>query len=100
MQIDRIVLKILRLSAKDVKYRCTNATQIVIGLENDAMKQELRLPLNELDECIAIAQCLIQSKQRTERQLFSLTEEWHFSAVAYRALFNFKKIVFSNLQPI
>ena len=84
-------LKLLGLSAKEAKDKPPNTTQTILGLEYDTIKQEVRIPWDKTEKYIAFAHSLLQRKQVTKRQLFSLTGKVRFAAVACKALSSFAR---------
>ena len=84
-------LKRLGLSAKESKDKPPNTTQIILGLEYDTIKMEVRIPSDKIDRYIKFAHSLLQCKQVTKRQLFSLTGKVRFAAIACKALSSFAR---------
>ena len=84
-------LKRLGLSTKEPKDKPPNTTQIILGLEYDTIKMEVRIPLDKIDRYIKFANYLLQCKQITKRQLFSLTGKVRFAAIACKALSSFAR---------
>ena len=84
-------LKKLGLTTKQPKDRPPNTTQTILGLEYDTLKREVRIPLTKIDKYIQFAHSLLQQKQITKRQLFSLTGKVRFAAIACKALSSFAR---------
>ena len=86
-----VTLKRLGLSAKESKDKPPNTTQIILGLEYDTIKMEVRIPSDKIDRYVKFAHSLLQCKQVTKRQLFSLTGKVRFAAIACKALSSFAR---------
>ena len=84
-------LKQLGLSAKETKDKPPNTTQIILGLEYDTLKMEVRIPTDKIDRYIKFAISLMKHSQITKRQLFSLTGKVRFAAIACKALSSFAR---------
>ena len=67
------MLKYLDLSAKPSKDRPPSTIQIMLGLEYDTIKQEVRTPRSKGLRYIAFANSLMRNKTITKKLLFSLT---------------------------
>ena len=86
-----ITLKQLGLSAKAAKDKPPNTTQTLLGIEYDTIKQEVRVPLDKVQKYTEYAQSLINSKQITKRQLFSLTGKVRWAAMQCKPLSAFAR---------
>ena len=84
-------LKRLGLSTKEPKDKPPNTTQIILGLEYDTIKMEVRIPSDKIDRYVQFAHSLLQCSQITKRQLFSLTGKVRFAAIACKALSSFAR---------
>ena len=67
------ILKFLGLSAKERKDRPPNTTQIILGLEYDTIKQEIRTPAEKAAKYIKFGNDILNNKKVKKRSLFSLT---------------------------
>lgn len=85
------MLKFLGLSAKASKDRPPNTTQILLGLEYDTIKQEVRVPREKVIRYTDFACRLMRMKQVTKRELFSLTGKARYASVQCRALSSFAR---------
>ena len=79
-------LEWLGLSAKQSKDRPPATTQILLGLEYDTIKQEVRIPQDKISRYVSIARSLMTRKQVTKRELFSLTGKVRYAAIASKPL--------------
>ena len=52
-------LEFLGLSVEEAKDKLLNTTQTILGLECDAMKQELKMSWDETERCVAFAHSLM-----------------------------------------
>lgn len=68
-----IVLNYLGLSAKEAKDRPPNTTQIILGLEYDTIKQEVRTPKEKVNKYVKLASDILSEAKVIKKKLFSLT---------------------------
>ena len=85
------MLKYLGLSAKAKKDRPPNTIQILLGLEYDTIKQEIRIPRDKVARYTNFAHNLMSRKQVTKRELFSLTGKTRHASVQCKALSSFAR---------
>ena len=79
-------LEVLGLSAKQSKDRPPATTQLLLGLEYDTVKQEVRIPQEKIIRYVSFARLLLTRKHVTKRELFSLTGKVRYAAIATKPL--------------
>ena len=72
-QMAGTVLRFLGLSAKEAKDRPPNTTQIILGLEYDTIKQEVRTPKEKVEKYSLMGQEILENRKVKKRVLFSFT---------------------------
>lgn len=80
------ILKFLGLSAKEAKDRPPAPIQIILGLEFDTIKQEIRTPQEKVKKYKAFAKGILAAKKVLKKKLFSLTGKVRHTAGQCRPL--------------